>query len=96
MAGPKLKKNVPFQPSGDTTRVVSLGGGTWAYLFDHLGKTQHLSRNSEEFAVKCKETDEVMNGKITAELENLGWTDVIERMNGDAESSEEPVAEDAN
>jgi hypothetical protein len=76
--------------------VVSLGGGTWAYLFDHLGKTQHLSRNSEEFAVKCKETDEVMNGKITAELENLGWTDVIERMNGDAESSEEPVAEDAN
>jgi len=96
MAGPKLKKNIPFQPSGDTTRIVSLGGGTWAYLFDHLGKTQHLPRNSEEFAAKCKETDEAMNGKITAELEALGWTDVIERMNADAQSSEELVAEDAN
>jgi hypothetical protein len=96
VAAPKLKKDVPFQPSGDTTRVISLGGATWAYLFDHLGKTQHLPRNSEDFAAKCKETDEAMNGKITAELENLGWTDVIERMNGNVESSEEPLAEDAN
>jgi hypothetical protein len=37
-----------------------------------------------------------MNGKITAELENLGWTDVIERMNGNVESSEEPLAENAD
>lgn len=96
MAGPKLKKHIPFQPSGDTTRIVSLGGGMWAYLFDHLGKTQHLPRNSEEFAARCWETDEAMNGKITAELESLGWTDVIERMNGNVESSEESVAEDAN
>jgi len=85
-----------FQPSGDTTRIISLCGGTWAYLFDHLGKTQRLARNSEEFAIKCKETDEAMNGKITAELKALGWTDVIERMNPDAQLSEEPAEQVTN
>ena len=74
------KKEQPFQPSGDTTRIISLGNATWAYLFNHLGKTLHLPRNSEEFTSACKETDEAMNGKITAELKTLGWTDVLERM----------------
>lgn len=74
------KKDAPFQPSGDTVRIISLANGTWAYLFNHLGKTYHLPRNSAEFANACRETDEAMNGKITLELKALGWTDIIEKI----------------
>jgi len=36
------KKDAPFQPSGETRRVQSLGGGTYVRIFDHLGKSHHL------------------------------------------------------
>ena len=40
-----MKKNKAevFQPSGDTRRVQSLGGGRWVRIGDHRGKWHHLS-----------------------------------------------------
>ena len=70
------KKAAEYQPHGDVTRIISLGGGTWAYLSDHKGKLHHLRRDSEEFVTLCKEVDEAVGGKIVQELEALGWTDV--------------------
>jgi hypothetical protein len=85
MAGPRgNKKQAPFQPSGETTRVVSLGKGTWAYVFDAKGKTHHIKRDSEEMVSVCAENDETLGGKITRDLEKLGWTDIIEKMSGSA------------
>lgn len=40
-----MKKNKAdvFQPSGDTKRVISCGGGTFVRIGDHRGKWHHLS-----------------------------------------------------
>lgn len=37
------KKAEQFQPSGDTKRVISCGGGTFVRIGDHMGKWHHLS-----------------------------------------------------
>lgn len=76
------KKNqaAEFQPSGDVHRIISLGQGTWAYVSDEKGKTHHLKRTSLAMAMTCKSVDEALGGKIRAELEALGWYDVIRRM----------------
>ena len=37
------KKEAQFQPSGETSRVQSLNGGQHVRIFDHLGKSHHLS-----------------------------------------------------
>ena len=42
MAAPK-KKADQFQPSGDTKRVISCGGGRWVRVGDHNGRWHHLS-----------------------------------------------------
>ena len=44
MATPK--KAVAFQPSGDIRRVQSLNEGRHVRIFDHLGKSHHLSTSS--------------------------------------------------
>jgi hypothetical protein len=47
------KKTEVFQPSGDTKRVISCGGGTYVRIGDHLGKWHHLSieRDADEIAL---------------------------------------------
>jgi hypothetical protein len=47
------KKAEAFQPSGDTKRVISCGGGTYVRIGDHLGKWHHLSveRDADDIAV---------------------------------------------
>jgi hypothetical protein len=80
MAAPKKKNDGTFHPSPDTKRVVSLNKGTWAYVFDGKGKKHHVKRSSELMIIVCKQADTDLNGRITAELEELGWIDVLERM----------------
>jgi hypothetical protein len=79
------KKNVKqeFQPSGDVSRVVSLGAGSWAYLMDYNGKTLHFKRDSKLFIDACIENDEKMGGKISRDLVRLGWDDVVEKMSNE-------------
>ena len=81
-------KEAPYQPSGEVNRVVSLGGGTYAYVFDAKGKTHHVKRDSDEMVAVCRETVAAMGGKVSAQLEAMGWTDVLEKM------SAEPVSEE--
>lgn len=80
MATKRKVKLGEFQPSGDITRVVSLGQGTFAYVFDQKGKTHHLKRSSDAMAVVCRSTDRALGGKIRERLAEMGWEDVIERM----------------
>ena len=88
MARPKLKKDDKFQPSGEVQRIISLGGGRWAYLKNSLGKTLRMKRNSEEFIAACVKEDEILSGKIRRDLESLGWEDVLEKMNDYSQGSE--------
>ena len=74
------KKDAPFQASGETRRIISLGGGTYAYVFDHLGKTHRCKVDSDQFVELCNLVDGEMKGRITAELTTLGWTDVLDKM----------------
>lgn len=76
----KSGKQAPYMANGEIKRIMSLGGGTYAYVFDAHGKTHHVKRGSDEMIQVCRETDEAMNGKVTAQLKDLGWEDVIELM----------------
>ena len=88
MAGSRNKTSAQFQPSGETKRIVGLGGG-YAYLFDHKGKTHHLPRTSPEFVSLCATEDEHFEGRIVRELEALGWTEVLELLASCQDSSAE-------
>jgi hypothetical protein len=81
---PAKKKEAPHQVSPDIARIVSLGKGTFAYVFDQHGKLHHVKRNSDEMIRVCKETDEVLNGRVKAQLIEMGWTDVVERLEADS------------
>lgn len=67
------KKSEVFQPSGDVKRIISLNNGKNAYIFDHLGKTHHVSRDSDEFALLINALDEHLDGRGSKELKRLGW-----------------------
>lgn len=73
-------KEAPYMASGEIQRIKSLGNGTYAYVFDANGKTHHVKRNSEEMIRICHETDQIMSGKVTAQLVEMGWTDVLESL----------------
>ena len=78
---PKLrKKEGAFQPSGETQRVVSLGQGTWAYLFDEAGKKHHVKRTSDRIIEVASKADVPLGGRIRAELVEMGWDDVVTRL----------------
>jgi hypothetical protein len=83
---PKAKKDLPYQPSGEVRRIVSLANGTWAYITDELGKLHHLEVSSQDFLDKCLALDENFGGRATRELTTLGWTDVLDRLKNSGES----------
>lgn len=82
------RKDDSFQPSGESKRIIPLNEGKNAYLKDFNGKTLRFDRYSDEFIAACILNDEKMLGKITRELELLGWTDILEKMNDNGEGSE--------
>jgi len=81
-------KQAEYQPSGEVKRVIPLGDNNWAYLVNHEGKTMHFNRLDALFIEECIKTDEKMSGKVVRDLDALGWTDVIEKMNSSAANNE--------
>lgn len=71
MAGPR-KKTQEYQWSGEIRRIIP-PRSNGARIQDEKGKSHTFKRDSEEFAAECARLDEIMDGKITAELELLGW-----------------------
>lgn len=69
----KTKDSSIYQWSGDIRRIIPMGGGLYARVTNELGKSTNYERDSEAFRTECKRLDEIMNGKITRELEELGW-----------------------
>jgi hypothetical protein len=72
MAAPK-SKTAGFQPSGDTKRVISCGGGRWLRIGDHEGKWHHLSveRDPDEIHAlvhRVADADRPLADRIVAEL----------------------------
>jgi hypothetical protein len=43
-----------FVPDADVCRIISLGGGTFAYVLDHAGKTLHLRVGTVAWAEALK------------------------------------------
>lgn len=60
------------QPAADSRRIVLLGGGEWAYVFDAEFKTHHVKVDSQEFRDLVENLNETMNGRGDKELERLG------------------------
>lgn len=73
MASKKKVKSAAYQWSGDIRRIIPLAGGN-ARLTDELGKSTHYSRDSVEFRDECVRLDDIMDGKIANELNDLGWS----------------------
>jgi hypothetical protein len=82
------KKEAKFQPSGEIKRIVSLGGGSHAYVFDLNGKTHRLKTDSDEIVTLLRDMNEQTGGKTRDELLKLGWTDLIMKMEADATEDE--------
>ena len=65
-----------FQPSGDVSRVQSLGGKRWVRIFDHRGKAHHLAVVDDgaigELVLEIKSENEPIGNRIAAELSALG------------------------
>jgi hypothetical protein len=74
----KAKKG-GYEWTGDVRRIIPCQNG-YCYVNDENGKSPHMKRDSEQFYTLAKHLDEVMNGKITKELEDLGWTEQLERL----------------
>ena len=66
------KKQKDFEWSGETRRVIPLKANH-CYIFDHKGKTHHINRDSDEFLALAVDVNENTNGRIEAEMKNLGW-----------------------
>ena len=70
-----MKKDVPFQPSGDISRVQSLGGGRWVRVFDHHSKGHHFAADDPALADLVAHVDSqhpVTAARIRTELAARG------------------------
>ena len=72
----KVKKG-EYEWSGEITRIIPLKNN-YCYVQDEKGKLHHLKRDSIEFYALANRLNEIMDGKITRELENLGWSEQLE------------------
>lgn len=79
MASKRTTKVHEFQPSREINRIMPCKGG-YAYISDQFGKTHHLKFDSEQFAEVCLSADNYFEGRITKELEKLGWNSVLQLM----------------
>lgn len=73
------KKKGEFIWSGDASRIIPLKNN-YCYIFDEKGKTHHLERDSEEATSLLQRLNEVMDGKIFADLTKLGWAEQLEKL----------------
>ena len=71
-------KQTEYQTTGDLKRVISLGGGKYAYLVDEEGKLNHFSTDDEAFVVKCAEVDRALEGRIVRQLNEMGWNHIAD------------------
>lgn len=84
-----MKKNKAevFQPSGETRRVQSLGGGRWIRIFDDQSKGHQLAVDDTDGIAalyrKVAEINEPLARRIVDELAALGVDVVLEAEEGD-------------
>lgn len=74
----KFKKG-EYEWSGDVSRIIPLKNN-FCYVQDEKGKLHHLKRDSSEFYELIKSLDNIMNGKITRELNQLGWNEQLAEL----------------
>lgn len=72
-------KKGEYEWSSDLRRIIPLKNN-YCYINDEKGKTQHLKRDSEEFYTLVKHLDEVMNGRVSVELRELGWEEQLQKL----------------
>jgi hypothetical protein len=74
------KKNLPYQTHGDIHRIIPLSDGNWAYLQDENGKLHHMRTDSDDFIEKCIAVNSALDGRIVRQLNELGWSHIVEKM----------------
>jgi hypothetical protein len=72
-------KKGEYEWSSDLRRIIPLKNN-YCYVNDEKGKTHHLRRDSEEFYTLIKHLDEVMNGRLTKELQDLNWQEQLNTL----------------
>lgn len=69
------KKDEGFIASGDCDRIISLNGGTYAYVLTPDGKTHHVKVGSDKYVslIEPLVTNEKHGARTRAQLDKLGW-----------------------
>jgi hypothetical protein len=69
------KKDEGFIASGDVDRIISLNGGTYAYILTIDGKTHHVRVGSDKYniLIDALVVDEKHGARTRAQLDKLGW-----------------------
>ena len=70
------KQKGQYEWSGEINRIIPLKND-YCYIQDEKGKLHHLQRNSDEAISLMKSLDQIMEGKISRELESLGWNSIL-------------------
>ncbi len=73
------KKEEGFIASGDVDRIISLNGGSHAYVLSTDGKTHHVKVGSHRWndLVIDLISDEKHGARTRAQLAKLGWRDTL-------------------
>lgn len=74
--GSKKVKKGEYEWSGEIRRIIPLKNN-YCYVQDEKGKLHHLERDSTEFYALAKRLNEIMDNKITRELEVLEWKEQL-------------------
>ena len=78
----KGKADNRYQPSGDTRRFQSLGGGRWLRLFSPDGKSTVASRIKAPAVIAEFDADDRTPGWIVRQMQEdpQRWADVLEAV----------------
>lgn len=69
------KKEEGFIASGDVDRLISLNGGSFAYILTTDGKTHHVRVGSDQFnsLIEILVNDDKHGARTRLQLAKLGW-----------------------
>ena len=74
------KKQAEYQSTGDLNRIISLGGGKYAYLIDENGKLNHMSTDDPAFILRCAEVNDKLDGRIVRQLRDMDWEHIADAV----------------
>lgn len=75
----KKSKSGEYEMSSDVRRIIPLKNNH-CYIIDSHGRLHHLKRDSEAAIILLRSLEELTNGRITRQLKELGWEEILKEV----------------